>query len=120
MGSMIRLTIMDPPEPTSPRFNELKNAKLDSIFDFSLQWAPAKLDSLSHTNRQAGQVNGIPFMRADVTGRGKPDGEEIQGVTYIGKDGAAVIILTFIDAKSHYADSVKLGTSAILTFRKKP
>jgi hypothetical protein len=120
-GPVLRIMVIEAPEPTSPRYEEAKNATLDSMFDMFSHSAPTK--GIGFTIKQSGQVNGLPSIRTEITGRREANepggGYNVRIATYICKDGPAAIMLTFSDEQSHYPKSATLGVSAILTFRKK-
>jgi hypothetical protein len=118
-GAVLRICVLEPPEPASPDYQEFKKATLDSAFDDGLKTVTR--DGGVTADKQTGEVNGIPFARTNAAFRKEADGGYVvQSVLYVGKDGLSIVILTFSDVESRYAESAKLGISAILTFRKKP
>ena len=71
----------------------------------------------TYAEKQLGQINGLVFARANIKVR-TFDGAEVEGCTYVSRDGPHVIVLRIYDA--HFGETEKLGTAAIQTFRKKP
>ena len=71
------------------------------------------------TDKQSGQISGVRFVRGNITKR-SDSGEVTLHLLYVSRDGPSLIMMRFTDVRSHFAESAKLGTAAILTFRKKP
>jgi hypothetical protein len=112
------IMVIEAPKATSPRYEEFKKATLDAVFDGFLQ--SSTKSGFGHTAKQSGQVNGIPFARMEMTiHRNTPVPHDEQSAIYVGKDEHAIVVATFSDVQSHYAESAKLGVSAILTLRKR-
>ena len=100
---------------------EFKGATLEKVFDLAFQGVSTTNRNIRFSDKEGGQVNGVPFMRAKTTDRFQVrGGGDLSGVMYVGRDETTIFVLQFFDGKSHYDESVKLGTAAILTFRKKP
>jgi hypothetical protein len=118
-GAVLRFYLIEPPDPTSPDYEEFKKATLESVFDDCLK-SVAK-GAYGSAEKEFGRINGIPFARVNLAIRNEADeGYVVQCVAYVGKNGLSVATLTFSDVEPYYTKSAKLGISAILTFRKSP
>ena len=70
--------------------------------------------------KESGVINGIPFVRAETTEHVQSGtGFDVRGMIYVGRDGLTVIAIRVFDVQGAFDESSKLGTAAILTFRKK-
>lgn len=68
---------------------------------------------------ESGQVNGLPFARTAWQATAPELSRKMAGVEYVTKDGATFLQLRSQDFDAYQEQALKLGTAAILTFRKK-
>jgi hypothetical protein len=99
---------------------EARNATLNTVFDKAMSWLPRVFSNVQCTDKQSGQVNGIPFLKAKVTVHIEAGGgHDLRGILYAGQDGGIIVAVWFFDAQSNYEDTARLGEAAALTFRKR-
>ena len=78
------------------------------------------LSKWHQTPAESGQIGGVTFLRIAFRGvMGKSKSRKARGFFYLTKDGGTSVSLSIMDAQPDIAESLELGTAAILTLRKK-
>jgi hypothetical protein len=77
------------------------------------------LSDWHETMAESGQVGGALFVRLNFQGVVANTSVKAHGFYYLTKEGGTIVALIIMDIEPHDGDSLKLGTAAILTFRKK-
>ncbi len=71
------------------------------------------------TPNESGQINGVTFVRVNWGGTLGRASEPDHGFLFVGKDGSTFITMLASCTGSNDEAPLKLGTAAVMTFRKK-
>ncbi len=116
--SRTRVVTLPPGEKEG--IKEVKESPLDSFLTHVIRSMTRAEQGVKVDSVETGQVEGVTFARAKVAEASKP-GEALNflSVNYLRTDDVTFVLLRIIDLRAHFDESAKLGTAAILTFRRK-
>ena len=94
--------------------------QLESVLKYGID---AWHDGVQCSTFEAGEINGLPFVRCRWKGISKSTsklpGRPRKGIVYAGTDGDRGISILSYDSDPHAVDSLKMAEAAILSLRKK-
>jgi hypothetical protein len=100
-----------PPKERLPSLNGFLTLMIDPVKQRHQNW--------SQTASERGTLNGLTFLRTRWSGTEPGKGWKMHGIMYVAIDGRNFIQLASQDLEPHHEQALKLGETAVQTFRKK-
>lgn len=111
---MITVTTYPPGSPDTAFTAERELNSIIDGFNKSIGLVDMQQDTV-----ESGQIDSVPFVRVRWQGTAANGLVKGHGFHYLTKDTKTGVWVVFFDTEPHHKESLKLGTAAVMTLRKK-